>query len=427
MPLLYDLGIGTYHLGIRCIAPWNKKAAAWVAGRSGLWARLEAKAPALKGCLWMHCASVGEFEQGRPVLEAIKKEQPHLPVLLTFFSPSGYEAFQHSPLATHVDHLPADDPANAMRLQRLMKPRAAIFIKYEFWLHHLHALRRQQVPTYLVSTTFRADQPFFRWYGSAWRGMLKCFTHIFTQDDRSRDLLRGIGVENVSTGGDTRFDRVAHIASQKEEIPLARAFKGGSTVLICGSTWPPDERCLTEALAALKSSAPKCIIAPHELHEAQLSAIEQDFPKPLVKWSELEGSGPANVGATLGAEKQGTLLIDRMGLLARLYQYGEIAYVGGGFTDGIHSLLEAAAWGSPVLFGPKHHKFTEAQGLIDAGGGIAVKNTQELTIALQAWFSDPAALAEASAAAARYVQERVGATQRVVEVILPVLSAPTAG
>lgn len=427
MSLLYDLAIGTYHLGIRSVAPWNKKAAEWVAGRAELWSRLEAKAPVLQGCLWMHCASVGEFEQGRPVLEAIKKERPQLPVLLTFFSPSGYEAFQDFPLATHVEHLPADNEANALRLQRLIRPRAAIFIKYEFWLHHLHALRREQVPTYLVSATFRADQPFFRWYGRAWRGMLKCFTHIFTQDGPSRDLLLGIGLENVTVGGDTRFDRVAQIASQKEGIPLARAFKGGSTILICGSTWPADERLLTAALATLGSSAPKCMIAPHELHEAQLAAIELNFPKPLAKLSELEDSEPANVADTLGAEKHGTLLIDRMGSLARLYQYAELAYVGGGFTDGIHNLLEAATWGVPVIFGPNHHKFTEAQGLIDAGGGITVRNAHELTSTLQAWLTDPAALAKASAAAARYVQERIGATQRVVEVILPELSIQSGG
>lgn len=418
MPLLYHLGTGVYHAAVRMAANWNPKARAWVQGRAGLWGRLEQAAPKLQGCLWMHCASVGEFEQGRPVLEAIKAQRPQLPVLLTFFSPSGYEARKHEALATHVEYLPPDGPRNAERLLRLVKPTAAVFVKYEFWYHHLHALHRHRVPAFLVSALFRKDQLFFNWYGGAWRSMLRCFTHIFTQDEGSLRLLEDLGVKAASVGGDTRFDRVAAIAASADELPLARAFAGSSPVLVCGSTWPEDEALLGAAMARVSKGAPKCIVVPHELQEAQLAAIERTFPKPLARWSELEHSPLESVAAMLGAESKGTLLVDGMGLLARLYRYGQVAYVGGGFTGGIHSLLEAAAWGVPVIFGPKHRKFPEAQGLIDAGAGQEVRNAAELQAALDRWLDNPQALGKASEAAARYVKERTGGAGRVARAVL---------
>lgn len=423
MPLLYDLGIGAYQAGIRLAALWNPKAKAWAKGRAELWERLEAASPRLRGCLWMHCASVGEFEQGRPVLEAIKAQRPEVPVLLTFFSPSGYEARKNEPLATHVEYLPQDSPANAQRLLRLVQPSAAIFVKYEFWYHHLHALQSAKVPAFLVSALFRKEQPFFRWYGGAWRSMLGCFKGIFTQDDASRKLLQGIGISRVAVGGDTRFDRVAAIAEANGELPLARAFAGHGNVLVCGSTWPKDEELLAEALSGMGNGAPKCMAVPHELHEAQLAAIERDFPKPLARWSELEQSPVQSVEAMLGAAPQGTLLVNRMGLLARLYRYGSVAYVGGGFSDGIHSVLEAAAWGVPVIVGPRHKKFPEVQGLIEAGAGQEVRNAAELQDALQLWLNDPQALRRASEAAGQFVQQRRGGAGRVAGDIVAVLMA----
>lgn len=421
MPLLYDLGTSAYHAAVRVAALWKPKATAWVKGREQVWLRLEKAAPQLQGCLWMHCASVGEFEQGRPVLEALKAARPGLPVLLTFFSPSGYEARKEEPLATHVDYLPIDGRANAERLQQLVRPQAAVFVKYEFWYHHLMALKAHAVPVFLVSALFRKDQPFFRWYGGAWRRMLGCFTHVFTQDEASRKLLADIGAKHVSVGGDTRFDRVAEIAAGGEELPLAKAFKGEGPLLICGSTWPADERLLAEALHAMGGMAPKCMVVPHELHEEQLLAVEGAFPKPLARWGELEHSPVDGVKALLGAESHGTLLVDRMGLLARLYRYGSIAYIGGGFTDGIHSLLEAAAWGVPVIFGPMHGKFPEAQGLIDAGAGVEVGNAKELQAALSHWLNDPQALRNASESARRYVEERRGGAGSVAEAVARVL------
>lgn len=415
MPLLYDIATGLYHAGVRAAAPFKPKAKQWVDGRVGLWQRLEEKREALRGCLWMHCASVGEFEQGRPVLEAIKKERPELPVLLTFFSPSGYEARKHFKLATHVEYLPADSASNAARLVKLVEPKAAIFIKYEFWYYYLHALKRADIPTYLVSAIFRPTQPFFKWYGKAWREMLACFSQIFTQDNASRDLLSGIGVKNVMVSGDTRFDRVSAIASSggaEWGLLVAKAFKGNHRTLVCGSTWPKDEVLLLDALARLPQR-PKVIVAPHEMDPEQLRNIEARFPKPLVRLSELEGTDPVNIAATLGQEATGTLLVDRMGLLARLYDHCDLAYVGGGFGDGIHSLLEAAAWGKPVIFGPRHTKFAEAKGLIDAGGGFEVNNADDLRAVLDRLLNDETVLAQAGAAAAAFVRQRTGATEVV--------------
>ncbi len=420
MQEVYSTATALYHFGIRCAAPWNAKAKAWIDGREGLWERLEAKRDVLRGCLWMHCASVGEFEQGRPVLEAIKAARPDLPVLLTFFSPSGYEARKDFALATHVEYLPADNDANAARLVAMIGPRAAIFIKYEFWYHHLHALKAKGVPVFLVSAIFREGQPFFKWYGGAWRSMLGCYARIFTQDERSRDLLAGIGVGDpgsmpgVTVSGDTRFDRVAAIVAANEELSAAKSFRDASEgpVLICGSTWPKDEELILSALGRMRVK-PRVIIAPHELHEAQLQAIEASFPKPLITWSEAAAAPNTSSGFAIA-----TLLVDRTGLLARLYKYGDIAYVGGGFTDGIHSILEAAAWGRPVIFGPKHGKFAEAKGLIDAGAAWEVKDAEELHAVLDRLIGDPAALKKASEVAARFVRERVGATSRTVEEVL---------
>lgn len=408
MPLLYSAAVGLYHAGIRIAARWNPKARAWVTGRQALWERLENKRAELRGCLWMHCASVGEFEQGRPVLERIKAERPELPVLLTFFSPSGYEARKDYPLATHVDYLPPDSSANGRRFIELVAPRAAVFVKYEFWYHHLHALKAKGVPTFLVSAIFREGQPFFKWYGGAWRSMLACYTRIFTQDEASKDLLTGIGITNVSVSCDTRFDRVLAIVAADEVLPEAERFRasGKSAVLLCGSTWPADDDLIREACEAHSGLRPRFIVAPHELSPQGLDTLRAKYPSRSNNWSDAH---------TLDDPK--ALIVDRMGLLARLYKYADIAYVGGGFGDGIHSLLEAAAWGKPVIFGPHRHKFPEAQGLIDTGGGFEVRSAADMQAVLRE-LSDPAALEVASRAAERYVRERAGASERVARSLL---------
>jgi 3-deoxy-D-manno-octulosonic-acid transferase len=345
-------------------------------------------------------------------------------VLLTFFSPSGYEARKDHPLATHVDYLPADTRSNAERLIQLTKPRAAVFIKYEFWYQHLMGLHRAGIPTYLVSAIFRQQQPFFRWFGGGHRAMLRTFRTLFVQNGTSRSLLSDIGITNVVVSGDTRFDRVARIADLNAVVPLAEAFRKAAShpVLVAGSTWKPDDRHIREALAQLRVPL-RCVMVPHELGGDQVEAIAADFPPPVIRWStleqELEADRPTLNGPNEPADQDPlnarTLLVDRMGWLSRSYKYADIAYVGGGFGTGIHNLLEAAAWGKPVVFGPNHARFAEAQGLVDAGGGFCVRNSDELRNVLERLLTDRTALDHASAAALRYVQERKGATARILE------------
>lgn len=407
MPLLIGLGTALYHTGIKLAAPFVPKAKTWVEGRRSLWERLEAKRTELQGCLWFHCASVGEFEQARPVLEAIKQARPALPVLVTFFSPSGYTARKGHPLATHVEYLPPDSAVNAARLQALLKPRMAVFIKYEFWYQHLQALQKARVPTYLVSAIFRPSQPFFKWYGGAHRAMLACFDRLFVQNEESRQLLAGIGIHQVSVSGDTRFDRVMQIVENNEELPLAQGFRASADtpMLVAGSTWPEDERILFAALRRLPQL--RLMVAPHELTTPHVEAVAAQAPTPLARWSS----------DTPNSETR-TLLVDRMGHLSRLYKYADITYVGGGFGSGIHNTLEPAAWGKPVIFGPHHARFAEALGLIEAGAGFSVKNAEELHCLLHRLVGDPEALERACRAARTYVADRTGATQQVSAALL---------
>ncbi|MFN3874342.1 MAG: 3-deoxy-D-manno-octulosonic acid transferase [Flavobacteriales bacterium] len=428
MPLLYDLGSGLYHAGIHAARPISPKARRWVEGRRGLWRRMEAKRAALQGCLWMHSASAGEFEQGLPVLEAIKAERPSLPVLLTFFSPSGYEAKQGHPIATHVEYLPADDATDARRFIGLARPRLALWVRYEFWRHWLGGLRDAGVPTHLIAGIFRPGQPFFRWYGGTHRAMLRCFDGLFVQDERSAALLSAIGLHHAVVAGDTRFDRVDAIARLSGPLPIGQAFHRAmdAPVLIAGSTWPADERVLAEAMAGMRGPF-RLIVAPHEPSPGALRAAERTLPGPAVRWSALElgmeAPGRMASGGPPGDDPfyARTLMVDRVGLLARLYQHADIAYVGGGFTDGIHSVLEAAAWGRPVVFGPRHRKFLEAQGLIDAGGGFEARDAHGLRAVLDRLMRDRVAREAASAAALGFVRERVGAAQRIARALLPAL------
>jgi 3-deoxy-D-manno-octulosonic-acid transferase len=421
MPLGYDIALGAYHTAIRLAGPFHPKARAWVAGRRGTWQRLGQKRDALRGCVWMHCASVGEFEQGRPVLEAIKARHPELPVLLTFYSPSGYEARKDFDGATHVDYLPADSAAHAERLLDLVQPRMVLWVKYEFWYHWLQAIAQRGIPLHLLSAIFRQEQPFFRWYGAAHRAMLRCFTRVFVQDERSQALLNGIGITRTIVSGDTRFDRVDAIARASEQLPIGLAYHRAmdAPVLIAGSTWPADEALIARAFAGM-SAPPRLVLVPHEPTAAALDAAQQRMPAPAVRWSELERLLEQQRPATdpelpeMDPFFARTLLVDRMGLLARLYQHADIAYVGGGFGDGIHSLLEAAAWGRPVIFGPRHGKFAEAAGLIEAGGGFEVRDADALRTVLTRLLTDRPAREAASLAALAYVRERVGATGRIM-------------
>jgi len=354
------------------------------------------------------------------VLEAIVRAKPGLPVLITFYSPSGYEARKDFPLATHVEYLPADGPANAQRFLDLAQPRAVLWVKYEFWPQWLRNIKARGIPAFLVSGIFRPEQAFFKGYGKAHRGMLTCFAHLFVQDDRSRGLLAAAGIGNVTVSGDTRFDRVEAIVREAASLPIGQAFHRAmdAPVLTAGSTWPADERLLAEALGGMPAP-PRLILVPHEPTDAALRLAETLTPKPVIRWSALEraiDALPARDHSVPPDEDSffaRTLLVDRMGILARLYGHADLAYVGGGFGDGIHSILEAAAWGRPVIFGPRHTKFAEAAGLIAAGGGFEVRDAAQLRAVLTRLLSDESALRAASAAAQGFVRAHVGATGRI--------------
>jgi len=428
MPLGYDIGVRGYRLAISLAAPFKKKAADWIAGRRGLWDRVEQAD--LAGCIWMHCASVGEFEQGLPILERLKHTYPNKHILVTFYSPSGYQAKKHHLIALHVDYLPLDTARNAKRFLELVQPSLALFVKYEFWHHFLDNCKKRSIPTYLVSAIFRKEQIFFKWYGGTARSMLTRFDRLFVQDENSVHLLREVGITQVERTGDTRFDRVAAIADHQKEIPLGKSFERASDhlTLVAGSTWPQGERMLLEALTKLKRPM-RLLIAPHELGEERLDELEQLLPAPRDRWSRLQQvlKGLFNPqddtfprpdslpnGDPLDIR---SLLVDEMGLLSQLYKYGDIAYVGGGFGTGIHNTLEPAAHGKPILFGPNYARFAEAKGLIDAGAAWSVSSVEELQNMLQQMADDPRGIKTAGENAARYVEDNKGATERVVSVI----------
>ncbi|MEM9885803.1 MAG: glycosyltransferase N-terminal domain-containing protein [Bacteroidota bacterium] len=404
MLLLYNLGIHIYHLLIRFAALFNNKARLWIAGRKGIFEQLsKTLAPTSAPLIWVHCASLGEFEQARPVIEALKKEKKTTQILLTFFSPSGYEIRKDYNLADHVFYLPIDTPSNAKRFLDLTKPDLVFFVKYEFWYHYLQALHKRQIPAYLISATFHPKQPFFnKIYGRFFRSMLYCFRRIFVQNEASAKLLDQLNISHFEVAGDTRIDRVLAIAEKAERIPKIEAFKGNQSILIGGSTWPPDEKILT-AFINQDQSDWKYIIAPHDISLAHMEQIEQLLNVPHQRYSSFRADLSSKV-----------LIIDNIGLLSRIYQYGKLAYIGGGFGVGIHNTLEPIAFRLPVLFGPKYEKFEEATQLLATGGAFLVEEYADFEqhfLYLQATENHQIAASAASA----YLSANQGATERIME------------
>lgn len=385
----------------------SRKARAWVEGRKGLFERLEAAYPGGEGArVWMHCASMGEFEQGRPLLDAIRKAEPECRILLTFFSPSGYESRRNHPSADHVEYLPLDTERNAERFLDIVRPDLAVFVKYEFWHHFLMALKTRRTPTILVSAIFRPSQPFFRPYGGFWREMLTAFDRIFVQDEESRRLLTSIGLsDRIEVAGDTRFDRVVAVAGNAAPVPEVEAFCRGHRVLVAGSTWPEDE----ELLSAYASGHPdlSIIVAPHEVDEESLKSVEERMPGS-VRLTDLADRAP-EAGMRV-------LIVDGMGLLSRLYRYADLAYVGGGFKrSGIHNILEAAVYGKPVFFGPNHSKSREARELAALNGAFPVGDVKGLREKADPLLEDPEKLRVAGDVCAGYVRQGAGATERILD------------
>jgi 3-deoxy-D-manno-octulosonic-acid transferase len=406
MRFLYNIFVYLYKLGVRLAAFFgNKKARKWLKGRNHIFKDLKAAMHEEDKIIWFHCASLGEFEQGRPLIETMKKSYPGYKILLTFFSPSGYEVRKDYPLADYVFYLPSDTRRNARKFVQIVRPRLVFFIKYEFWFNYMNELYNQKVPYFMVSVIFRPSQHFFRFWGTWFRRQLRKITYLFVQDERSLELLDRYKLYHADMIGDTRFDRVAELAEAEKDFPVVREFVEDTPVMIAGSTWPADEEKLTGLMQQIENI--KLVIAPHQVGEEHIDQLKKRFEKfGVLVYSEAgqNKTGDARV-----------LVIDGIGFLSYLYRYATIVYIGGGFGVGIHNLLEAATYGKPVIFGPNHEKFREAGELIANGGGFAIRNTEELIEVSRDLLTDKKHLDKSSAMAKNYVKDHTGATKKVLE------------
>ncbi|MBO7199081.1 MAG: 3-deoxy-D-manno-octulosonic acid transferase [Alistipes sp.] len=410
MGLLYNIGINIYEAGISLAAHHNHKAKLWRDGHKDLLEHIEQSMAGVQGrIVWLHAASLGEFEQGRPIIERIKELIPDAIVVLTFFSPSGYEIRKNYPGADHIFYLPSDTPSNVTRFINAVHPEVAIFVKYEFWLNYLNELRLRNIPTYLVSAIFRPTQIHFHPWGTMWRRALNTYTTIFLQDDASKELLHRVGYDRNVVAGDTRFDRVATIASAARRIPIVENFKGDGHLFVAGSTWGKDEELLIELINHHPDI--RFVIAPHEMDEARMQHIEKKVDGGVARYTRSSDSSDFS--------NTQVLILDTIGLLSSLYGYARWAYIGGGFGVGIHNTLEAATFGLPIAFGPNYHKFREACDMIELGAACSISSYTEL----EAWFSpikhESPALQKASSSARIYTKEHCGATDTIMSAIFP--------
>ncbi len=405
MNLIYDLGIRLYGLMAALAAPFSEKARLWYRGRKNVFRYLSLNMSHDRPLIWVHCASLGEFEQGRPLIEAIKKQDPRYRILLTFFSPSGYEVRKNYAGADYVCYLPSDTRRHARRFIETVRPEKVFFIKYEYWKNYISELKKQRIPLFMVSAVFRPGQLFFRkgirarWY----RAVLAGVDHFFVQNQESARLLGEIGLENRTVTGDTRFDRVAEIAAARKDLPLIEKFKGDSALIVAGSTWPPDEEILVRYLERNKEV--KMIFAPHEVKESNIKRLMEMLPENAVRYSAADPE----------ADHCRILVIDSIGILSGVYRYADVAYIGGGFGVGIHNTLEAAIYHIPVLFGPHYLKFQEAVELVNRKLAFPVRNGEELTRQLERLIGDEELLKEIAGKCSIFMSENVGATRLVTE------------
>lgn len=399
---VYSAAIGAYSTAVRIAASRLPKARRLVEGHKKVWLRFEEIARQGGRWIWIHASSLGEFEQGRPLIERIRREKPGFRILLTFFSPSGYEVRKGYQGADAVAYLPFDFDSNARRFLDLVKPEMAFFIKYEFWRNYLRHLHRRGIPTYLVSGIFRESQLFFKPVGIGYRKWLGYFTHLYVQDENSRRLLGSIGIRNVTVAGDTRFDRVTDIMRTRKEIPEVAAFTKDSGFTLCiGSSWQQDEKIYFPWLAA--NPAVKAVIAPHEFDEARIRKLLDAFPGEAVTLSQVRKNPESANGKRI-------LIIDCFGLLSSIYGYCDAAWIGGAFGSGLHNINEAAVYGIPVIFGPRHGKFIEAGEIIATGGGFCVEDAEQAAAILGKICSGNAFRAKAGKCAGEYIKSKLGAT-----------------
>ncbi len=408
MGTIYNLSIYILSAFSRLLALINPKARLWVAGIKEWEKRIDGKISPGSPNIWIHCASLGEFEQGRPVIEALKEKLPDHRIVLTFFSPSGYEIRKNYEKADCIIYLPPDTPFNAERFLDKVNPEFAVFVKYEFWNNYISALYKRNKPLYLISGIFRPGQHFFKWYGGFFRDILRKFKMFFVQDEASADLLAGIGLKNAIVTGDTRFDRVLQIVSAAREIRQLEQFRGDEKLFLAGSSWHQDEEIISEYINNYPDRM-KWVFAPHEIHRENIDRLEKLFKVKTVRFSQFSDSD----------RDARVLIIDNMGMLSSAYRYANIAAIGGGFGKGIHNILEAACWGLPVMFGPRYDKFREAVELIKENGASSFNSYTGFRSILENWlFNDDSYLKSANAASA-YVAKNKGATTKILNSILP--------
>jgi 3-deoxy-D-manno-octulosonic-acid transferase len=408
MKLLYSIGLRAYGFGLQLAAPFHPKARLWCDGRKQWRKKLQAQI-STGSWVWFHAASLGEYESARPVMEAYKAAQPEHKILVTFFSPSGFEQKKHDKLADATAYLPLDTARNARDFIKLVQPKMAVFVRYEFWLHFMDALQNHHIPHYIISATFRENQFVMGPWAGFIRVRMQQLAKILVQNAESLEMLQQRGFQNAQLAGDTRVDRVVAIAQETAEFPLVQAFAKGNPIFLAGSSWQPDEACFLPLLHNFTNL--KLIIAPHVISAANLARLESTLPDgAFVRWSAADPD-------TLGDYR--ILIVDNIGILSRLYRYARYAFVGGGFTTGIHNILEAAVYNIPVFYGPNHQAFPEAAALDAAGGGFCVHEVEEFLISLRLLDNHPAAYTAAQKACEQYIQENTGATQRIMQVILP--------
>ena len=415
--MIYNIVIYFVLLGIAIASLFNEKVRKMWRGEREAFKILKQKVDPNAKYIWFHAASLGEFEQGRPLMEQIRKDYPQYKILLTFYSPSGYEVRKNYEGADIICYMPVDTRLNAIRFLRLVRPVMAFFIKYEFWSNFLHILKHRNIPTYSVSSIFREDQVFFKWYGRSYAGVLKCFTRFFVQNEESKQLLKGIGITAVDVVGDTRFDRVLQIKEAAKQLPICEAFRTGVAssqsadvphhdfkVFVAGSSWPPDENVFIPFFNEHKDW--RLLIAPHVIAEEHLKLILSLIKdKKVVRYTQTTPEEAAEADV---------LIIDCFGLLSSMYNYGDVAYIGGGFGVGIHNTLEAAVWNMPVIFGPNNKKFQEAQGLLKSGGGFEINTYEDFSGLMSSLMNDEVFLNQAGDKAGAFVAHLVGATDKVL-------------
>lgn len=408
MKLLYNIFLLLYPLGARLLSVKNEKAKKWLQGRQNIFNSLSSTIKHSKKIIWVHCSSLGEFEQAKPLIEKLKQQFSNTEILLTFFSPSGYEVQKNYIGADYVFYLPLDSHANAIKFFDIANPSLIIFIKYEFWYYYITEAKKRNVPLILASGVFRKSQTFFQWYGDFYRKMLEGFSYLFVQDTNSVELLNSINIKNVSVTGDTRFDRVLAIAKEFQPIEMVEKFCSSHPVIVAGSTWTEDDK----ELAHFANTNPhiRFIIAPHDISKARIEECLRLY-KNSAKYSELNSSG-------IQYSTFNTIIIDNIGLLSKLYYYSAIAYIGGGFgADGVHNVLEAAVYGKPVVFGTVYDKYIEAVNLIKNGGGFPVENALQLEKQLNELLDDEFLYKQACFASKQFVEENAGAAEKIISYI----------